>query len=367
MPEFVHAKRGLEGAKRIPLHINLNTVSLGFSPWPNNSALALTFDCEGTYGGGKTIKGETELVPEFSEKFQNLGIQATFNFLGKIAYDHPEVLQFAKEKNQDIAGHGFSHCNLDGLSEKEQRSEIERTIAEIKNACGEKVIGFRAPYCTFDLTTYKLFEEYGIKWTSNFGRSLWGDFPFRVSLESKEFQIIDIPFDDIHFDAWIFKRHNIEFKQALLLYKNHIFTTKLKNGIFTLLAHPAGLALDRGRAEVILKLAEYAAKQKNLWVTSLNNIYKRWITLNNLSWHIRHKKESRNSSKYELVVENKNPSSLDDLVFIINHHKDIKSVKSNLMWMYDKDAIPQKRKILLRASTIKAHSTQKLKFAIISK
>lgn len=365
MPEFVHAQRGLEGTLRKPIMINLTSgFKVGFAPWPYSSTCLLTFDCEGTYGGGQTTDGETVLVPEFSKLFSELGIKATFNFTGKIAEDFPEVLKIVKKYSHDISGHGYSHNHLDGLSLQEQKEELEKTIEAISLACDYKICGLRAPFGSFDKNTYVALTDLGFKWTSNFGRSLWGDVPFIVSIDNHKFPIVDIPFDDIHFDSWIYKRHNIDFEQAFLLYKNHLYVTGLNNSIFTLLSHPAGLAVDPGRAEVIRRFAEYISQQKHLWAPSSHEVATRCRILDNISFIIEKTQKYSKSIRNRFRVYNENSFDISDLTVVVNLHKKSNKIKYRNNWYYDEHSVETKTKAVLEIPKIKAMNSKTIDLEI---
>ncbi len=72
------------------------------------------------------------------------GKKATFFVLGWIAERDPALIREIVARGHEVASRGFYHRSLKNLTDEEFREDLRRTNAAIENACGQKVVGYRA-------------------------------------------------------------------------------------------------------------------------------------------------------------------------------------------------------------------------------
>ena len=70
--------------------------------------------------------------------------KATFFVLGWIAEQNPGLICEIVARGHEVASRGFYHRSLANLTVEEFREDLRRTNRAIENACGQKVIGYRA-------------------------------------------------------------------------------------------------------------------------------------------------------------------------------------------------------------------------------
>jgi len=70
--------------------------------------------------------------------------KATFFVLGWIAEQNPRLIREIVARGHEVASRGFYHRSLKNLTDEEFREDIRRTNRAIENACGQRVIGYRA-------------------------------------------------------------------------------------------------------------------------------------------------------------------------------------------------------------------------------
>ncbi len=70
--------------------------------------------------------------------------KATFFVLGWIAEQNPGLIREIVARGHEVASRGFYHRSLKNLTDEEFREDLRRTNRSIENACGQKVIGYRA-------------------------------------------------------------------------------------------------------------------------------------------------------------------------------------------------------------------------------
>ena len=70
--------------------------------------------------------------------------KATFFVLGWIAEANPNLIREIAARGHEVASRGYYHRSPRNLTPKEFREDLRRTNSVIENACGQKVIGYRA-------------------------------------------------------------------------------------------------------------------------------------------------------------------------------------------------------------------------------
>jgi len=78
-----------------------------------------------------------DLLDEYDTK-------ATFFVLGWIAEQNPALIAEITRRGHEVASRGFYHRSLKNLTADEFREDIRRSNRAIEDACGQKVIGYRA-------------------------------------------------------------------------------------------------------------------------------------------------------------------------------------------------------------------------------
>ena len=85
----------------------------------------------------------TKTILELFDKYK---IQATFFTVGKIAEDHPELIENIISRGHEISSHGYSHIDIRDMDKDIFESDLTKSLTILQNLSGEKILGFRAPY-----------------------------------------------------------------------------------------------------------------------------------------------------------------------------------------------------------------------------
>jgi polysaccharide deacetylase family protein (PEP-CTERM system associated) len=70
--------------------------------------------------------------------------RATFFILGWIAEQNPGLVREVVSRGHEVASRGFYHRSLKNLTNEEFREDLRRTNRAIEEACGRRVLGYRA-------------------------------------------------------------------------------------------------------------------------------------------------------------------------------------------------------------------------------
>ena len=76
--------------------------------------------------------------------------KATFYIVGEIAVTHPALVRDIAAAGHEIGSHSHRHENLHRMTPEAFREDLKRSVGELEQASGVKVVGFRAP--TFSVT-----------------------------------------------------------------------------------------------------------------------------------------------------------------------------------------------------------------------
>ena len=98
------------------------------------------------------------------------GVSATFFVLGWVAEKYPHLVRQIAEQGHEVATHSYRHRLVYELRPKEFREDLRRSIGVIEDACGQRVVGHRAP--SFSITKDSLWaldvlQEEGLNYDSS--------------------------------------------------------------------------------------------------------------------------------------------------------------------------------------------------------
>lgn len=96
--------------------------------------------------------------------------EATFFVLEDVARNHPDLIRRIRDDGHEIGSHGYSHQFLSELSPSELGTEIDRSVAALRDAGVDGVEGFRAPKFSLNESTawaIDVLEERGFRYDSS--------------------------------------------------------------------------------------------------------------------------------------------------------------------------------------------------------
>ncbi|HEX6709109.1 MAG TPA: polysaccharide deacetylase family protein [Rubrobacter sp.] len=92
----------------------------------------------------------------------------------------PETVEEILQSGHEVALHGYSHRVLPGMSESEQRRDLQKGLEALGNL-GVEPHGYRAPYWRMTRATPDLLARHGICYDSS---SMDDDKPYRLETDS---------------------------------------------------------------------------------------------------------------------------------------------------------------------------------------
>jgi len=108
----------------------------------------------------------TESILEFLSKHK---IKATFFFLGYVAEKYPKILKKVHDNGHEIGCHGYNHILVSNFDAEQFNQDLKRATSSIEDVIGVKVIGYRAPTFSLDISDTNMVDiliQNGYKYNS---------------------------------------------------------------------------------------------------------------------------------------------------------------------------------------------------------
>lgn len=182
--------------------------------WPGKKRIAvmLAFDLDAetmwtTRGDGNAdhitnlsrgTYGPKQGVPRILKMLDTWGVRATFFIPGVIAERYPAVVREISRRGHEIGFHGYAHEEFPTTTYAEEDATMHRAERIIRDICGQKLSGHRAPGGVIHDYSLRLFLEHGYIYSSNWRDS---DGPFIHKIDGKEVPLVELPKDSIFDDT----------------------------------------------------------------------------------------------------------------------------------------------------------------------
>lgn len=79
------------------------------------------------------------------EMLDEVGVKATFFFIGRLADDTPGLVKKVAQAGHEIACHSYAHLRIFGINKDEFKEKISTAKRQLEDVSGQRVYGFRAP------------------------------------------------------------------------------------------------------------------------------------------------------------------------------------------------------------------------------
>lgn len=89
-------------------------------------------------------------VHEILDLFDEAGVKATFFTLGWVAQRNRGLMRQIVERGHEMASHGWDHARVFTMDRAQFAEDIRKAKAELEDASGSAVIGYRAPSFSID-------------------------------------------------------------------------------------------------------------------------------------------------------------------------------------------------------------------------
>ena len=144
-----------------------NALSVDVEDWFQVGAFETVIDRDSWESRERRVERNTDAVLSL---FEEAGVKASFFILGWVAARHRGLIRRIAEAGHEIASHGWDHKRVFTLNAAEFREDLARARAEIEDAAGQRVSGYRAPSFSIDRRTpwaHQVLAEEGYAYSSS--------------------------------------------------------------------------------------------------------------------------------------------------------------------------------------------------------
>lgn len=96
--------------------------------------------------------------------------KATFFILGRVAFDHPDLVREIYARGHEIGSHGYYHRPVYEQTKQDFSKDLERSVRVLESITGEQVTAYRAPWFSITLKSLwalDILVEHGIKYDAS--------------------------------------------------------------------------------------------------------------------------------------------------------------------------------------------------------
>lgn len=261
--------------------------------WPNNARIAVWVipnieHYEIDLPGLALHQGSTTLVPDvlnyawrdygvrvgiwrLMDVLDKYGIKGTVALNSAVCEHYPIIIEECNKRNWEFMGHGITNSRLlAGLSEKEEREVIRKTIETITKATGKPPEGWLSPALAETFTTPDILAEEGIKYLCDWCND---DQPYPMKV--RKGTLISIPYSIEVNDILIFQVKNHSGQEFFEIVRDQfdaLYEEGKKNGrVMAIALHSCIINLPF-RHKYLDKALEYISKHKDVWFATGSEI-----------------------------------------------------------------------------------------------
>lgn len=144
-----------------------NALSVDVEDWFQVGAFETVIASDDWHRLEHRVERNTQAVLEL---FEQGGVKATFFTLGWVAKRYPALMRRVADAGHEVASHGWDHARVFTMNPAQFREDIARTRAELEDASGQRVTGYRAPSFSIDKRTpwaHEILAEQGYAYSSS--------------------------------------------------------------------------------------------------------------------------------------------------------------------------------------------------------
>ncbi len=205
--------------------------------------------------------------------FEQENIPLTIFATGLALERNPPLAKALKNRNHEIAGHGYRWIDYRSVPKDLEKADIQRTIAAIQKLTDKKVVGWYTGRCSAN--TRELIVKAGLTYDS---QSYADDLPYWVTVAGQKLLVIPYQLDtnDARYalpNGWSDEKQFLNYLKASFdyLYREGASSPKM----MSVGMHPR-LSGRPGRAEALYQFIQYIKEKKDVWVCKREEIAKVW-------------------------------------------------------------------------------------------
>ncbi len=170
--------------------------------WDDRCGYITVFhDYEGAYSSPSRKEPSYRGVTQLLEIEKKHNVKASYNIVGKLFDDCPEIIERIISEGHDIASHSYNHKVITKFSLKQIDEDMKKSKEQF-DKYNVAFNGFRSPQSRWCFGLIRSMQANGLKWSAERDRS---DYPYIIHKKGKD-SIIRFP---IKMDDWDYISDNV--------------------------------------------------------------------------------------------------------------------------------------------------------------
>ena len=262
---------------------NIKTGSLDYG------YLTIFHDYEGKYALPQVTTACEIGVNYILDVEKEYNIKATYNIVGKLINDYPEIVQRIIDDGHELASHSFDHKIMADLSKDEVFSDITKS-KEIFTVHELKLNGFRSPQSKWTFKQMHAYLDSGLEWTAENDSA---KYPY-VLLQKNNHKLIRLP---IAMDDWEYIQNCIHPDKMFTKLKKLADEIASNKEYGAIGFHPWIQGEDKNRLLVYKQFIKTISNRKDLKIVTFGEMHDLFVS--NIKQLKR--KQSRGNLRWNLI------------------------------------------------------------------
>jgi len=189
-----------------------------------NGYITIFQDYEGFYAKSDKMNASYHGVSKMLEIEKEYNIKTTYNVVGKLGEDIPEIIKRMINDGHEIASHSYKHDFMTSLKRKEIDTDIKTTVDMFKKKFNVTINGMRSPQSRWSFKQMNCMRNNGMSWSAENDSS---DLPYFI-LPGR---LLRFPIKNADYSQYIQKLSPDQVNQNLLAEVNRIRNNKCYGAI----------------------------------------------------------------------------------------------------------------------------------------
>lgn len=216
----------------------------------------LFHDYEGEYARAGVAEVSRRGVSSILDIERKYGVKATFNTVGKLMLDVPDIIERIISEGHELASHSYDHTILAGMNAPALVADLHATRDTIESF-GGTLRGIRSPQSRWSFLQMRVMLQEGLQWSAENHKHTQ---PFFLPGGGGR-ALLRLP---VIFDDWQYESHGLSPDDMYARLVEHADLIADRRGYGGLGFHPWVQAEQPGRIEVFERFVDYIAQHNRL-------------------------------------------------------------------------------------------------------
>ena len=203
----------------------------------------------------------------------DMGVAATFCWVGKVADERPDLVERAVAAGHEIALHSWDHRPYNTLSRDEQLADIERTRETLTRITGIPPVGHKSPGWRYDEQTFSVLQELGLTWVMD---EPGGDLPYLTRPDPARPPLLQLPPSWLYDDYPFFVDRLATPQQTFEFWREDLEVLRAEGKLMCLTLHPF-VSGRPGPSRALARLLDTAIEAGDVWIARADEIARWWL------------------------------------------------------------------------------------------